>query len=122
MKRGPVARIRFQTPHGGRPEKQYAALAKLPSDPSEYSFGQWTLCAELWGPPDEDGRAFAWVEFLSPDAPADALEAGRRFTLYDGPRVAGYVEILLSVPKSRVDRDEDILSEVRRPPRMAAAA
>lgn len=120
MKHGPVARIRFRATRGGWPEKRYAALAKLSSDPPEYPFGQWTLCVELWEPPGEDGRALAWVEFLSPDAPADALEVGQRFTLHDGPRPAADVEIVLSALQAHVERDADFLSDALKPPRMVA--
>ena len=29
--------------------------------------GPWSMRAELWQPPDADGRALAWVSFLSPE-------------------------------------------------------
>ncbi len=29
----------------------------------------WSMRAELWSPPNEDGIAWAWISFLSPKAP-----------------------------------------------------
>lgn len=37
--------------------------------------GPWSMRAELWSPPDDDGNALAWLTFLSPDAPVELLES-----------------------------------------------
>ena len=124
MKHGPVAKIRFRQADDPKtaalPTKRYAALAKLQSDPPEYPFGRWSLCAELWQRPDETGTAMAWVQFLSPDAPTESLRTGERFTLYDGQRPVADVQMVLSKIESSELQDADFLAGERERPRRVA--
>jgi hypothetical protein len=123
MKHGPVAIIRFRPLRDGaapRPAQRFAGMAKLPTDPPDAPFGQWTLCAELWSPPDTGGTSRAWVQFLSPDAPADALRPGERFVLYDGKRPAADVRIAVALVEPEVPVDDDFLAGERVVPRRVA--
>jgi hypothetical protein len=43
--------------------------------------GPWSMRAELWQPPDAQGRAIAWIYFLSPEAPVLKAELNREFEL-----------------------------------------
>lgn len=43
--------------------------------------GPWSMRGELWQPPDAQGRAIAWVYFLSPDIPISTADLDRGFEL-----------------------------------------
>ena len=124
MKHSAVARIRFRKLEGQRlsvPKTRFAALAKLPTDPPEYTSGQWTLCAELWSSPAEDRTTMAWVQFLSPDAPEEeALLAGVSFELYEGTHAVADVDVVLTQRRASeaLTLDGDFL--VDEPPRLVA--
>lgn len=57
------------------PTRVLTAEAHLGSE-SKDDAGPWSLRAELWAPPDEQGKALAWVYFLSPEAPITQELAG----------------------------------------------
>lgn len=59
--------------------------------------GPWSMRAELWGPPDDDGNALAWVTFLSPDAPVKLLESQPSFDVTLGHTKVATCSLCLSM-------------------------
>jgi len=60
--------------------------------------GPWSMRAELWQPPDADGRALAWVSFLSPEAPVSKAELDRGFELTLGRTCVATCRISVMAP------------------------
>lgn len=57
-------------------------------------FGKWTLCAELWDAPNDEGETLASIQFLSPNAPVDMLQKGKKLELYQGAQHLADIEVL----------------------------
>jgi hypothetical protein len=111
-KRDTVAEVRFSGPVGKRPKGRFLAQAKLPGDAPGNAYGQWDLVVEPVGESDveQPDAIIAFVGFLSPEAPADALKTGTRIELFNGPKPIGtaLIHVSLSAPRddsARVDSD-----------------
>lgn len=112
LKRDTVAEVWFSSPVGKRPRGRFLAQAKLPTDASGNPYGQWDLVVEPVAESDvEQPEAFiAFVGFLSPEAPAEALKRGARIELFNGPSAVGtaLIHASRSAPRdesARLDRD-----------------
>lgn len=67
LKHDAIAKLRFAKDLRAEwPTAVLTAHARAPDGP-------WSIRAELWSPPNEEGTAFSWVSFLSPDAPVERL-------------------------------------------------
>lgn len=73
MKHEAVARLRFSK------ELREKWPTTVLTAEAQSEGGPWSMRAELWSPPDDDGTALAWVTFLSPDAPVKLLESQPSF-------------------------------------------
>lgn len=62
--------------------------------------GPWSMRAELWQPPDAQGRAIAWVYFLSPDVPISTAELDRGFELTLGRTCVAICRVSVMAPPS----------------------
>jgi hypothetical protein len=98
MKRETIADIRFSAPVGKRPKGRFLAQAKLPSDAPENRYGQWDLVVDpvVELDLDQPDQITAFVGFLSPDAPNDALRRGVNIELFHGTKPIGSALILAS--------------------------
>lgn len=73
---------------------------------SNEEVGPWSMRAELWTPPNEDGIAWAWTAFLSPKAPFAALPPLKPFKLTLGSTVVARCTIFVQ-PQSEVPHTEN---------------
>ena len=102
------------------PKSVLTAEARLNVD-SDGSEGPWSLRAELWAPPDAEGRALAWVYFLSPEAPIHQPLV-KEFDLTLGSvRVAKCRIQVMSPPNPRVAVERDFLEQPDEAVRVRAA-
>jgi hypothetical protein len=67
----------------------------------------WSLRLDLWAPPDPSGKAFAWLSFLSPDAPYAELPLGSWFEVRMGRTALGLAVLRLfpRVVTSSIEND-----------------
>jgi hypothetical protein len=85
MEHDVIAKIQFSESLRDKwPSRRFAGLARFESDGSDYPYGQWSLAVELWAPTDADGRAFASVALVAPEAPRHLLQRGLRFQVFVG--------------------------------------
>jgi|CZKU01.1.fsa_nt_gi hypothetical protein len=115
MKRETVAEIRFSGPVGKRPRGRFLAQAKLPSDAAENPYGQWDLVVDPVVEIDleQPDQIMAFVGFLSPEAPNDALRRGVSIELFHGTNPVGTALVLASGSDQVGDgarRDSDFLA------------
>ena len=91
-----IAEIRFSfgIQHAW-PTKVFIAEAHLTSDDKS---GPWSMRAELWNPPDENGIAQAWISFLSPKAPIAEISLDEPFKLTLGNKVIATCRMLSAIP------------------------
>lgn len=101
------------------PESVLTAEAHLEPEHEE-SAGPWSLRAELWAPPDSEGRALAWVYFLSPEAPtaSRALRDGIELTL-GGTTVAICHISVMTAPQQDLAIERDFLERPKEAVRAA---
>lgn len=95
MRSEPVARIRFDSPNAAwRPPTglHYSTLCRFEGEEHDAPYGKWTLLIEFWDSPEVGRDAVASVKLLSERAPS--LRRGTRFTLFEGPCVIGYGEVV----------------------------
>lgn len=79
------------------PSSVLTAEAHLKGSP-ETNGGPWSMRAELWQPPDAQGRAIAWVYFLSPEMPISNAELNRGFELTLGRTCVATCRISVMAP------------------------
>lgn len=86
--------------------------AKVVTAEAHSETGAWSLRAELWTAPDEEGIAFAWVTFLSPDAPMLQPAGPSAFDVTLGRTTVAtcYIQPLPAVTGIRA-RDADFLED-----------
>ena len=93
---------------------------------SNEDVGPWSMRAQLWNPPNENGRAWAWISFLSPKAPFTELPPLKPFKLTLGSTVIAKciisVQCITSVqPQSEMPHTEnDFVNHPHNPIREAA--
>ena len=83
MRHDIVSEIVFSVEREKWPTKEFTAEAHLVDGSPEV----WSMRAELWTPPNENGKSFAWVSFLSPNAPYMDLPLCNSFDLSIGRAV-----------------------------------
>ncbi len=72
--------------------------------------GPWSMRAELWQPPDRQGRAIAWVYFLSPEVPISRAALDRGFEVMLGrTRVAGCRVSVMAPPADAEILENDFI-------------
>ena len=104
MKQKLVAEIRFS------PElKDIWPTAFLTAEAhldSNEDVGPWSMRAELWNSPAENGIAWAWIAFLSPKAPFAALPPLKPFKLTLGSTVVARCTIFVQ-PRFEMSHQEN---------------
>jgi hypothetical protein len=80
----------------------------------------WSMRAELWGPPNEGGRAFAWISFLSANAPFTDIPLGDSFQLKLGRTVVGTARLRVHPMISTAYEENDFVGHPTAPVRAAA--
>jgi hypothetical protein len=121
VKRDTVALIELK---GGRPAPpRFIARPKLASDEPGHPYGQWSLAFELWNPSDAHAVRLAWVQFVSDEAPNEALAGGVALDLYSGTERIGRAIITQGARRSsRTEMvDVDIREKPLQPPKTKAA-
>lgn len=92
MKQKLVAKIRFSPElQDIWPKTILTAEAHL-TDSNEDAV-PWSMRAELWNPPNEEGIAWAWISFLSSKAPFAELSHLKPFKLTRGSTVVAHCTI-----------------------------
>ena len=100
MKQKLVAKIRFSPElQDIWPKTILTAEAHL-TDSNEDAV-PWSMRAELWSPPNEDGIAWAWISFLSPKAPFAELPLRKSFKLTRGSSLVASCQLYSGSPTSR---------------------
>ena len=106
-----VARLEFSPELRDRwPTKVLTAEAWFRRTADEASNGPWSLRAQLWAPPDERGRAYAWISVLSPETPFDDIEIRSPFSLTLGRTVVAQC-VILTKPHSATPEQGSVLKE-----------
>ena len=100
MKQELVAKIRFS------PELQdiwpkTVLTAEAHLNDSNKDAVPWSMRAELWNSPNEDGIAWAWISFLSPKAPFAELPPLKPFKLTRGNTVVAHCTICTDFVQSQ---------------------
>lgn len=99
------------------PEKTLTAEAHLGGNEGE---GPWSMRANFWSSPDENGRVFAWISFLSPEAPFAGYPLRESFCLTLGGRIVARCVIHVQ-PQYEVPYEEnDFINNPNKPVRKAA--
>ncbi len=81
---------------------------------SNEDVGPWSMRAELWNPPNENGISWAWISFLSPKAPFTALPPLKPFKLTLGSKIVARCIIFVQ-PQSEISYQEnDFANPVRK--------
>lgn len=78
----------------------YSTVARFANQADKWPQEAWSLVAEFTEVRDDLFCREAEIRFLSADAPADLLQPGSQFELYEGRRVVARGEIVESVLKS----------------------
>ena len=100
MKQELVAKIRFSPElQDIWPKTVLTAEAHL-NDSNEDAV-PWSMRAELWNSPNEDGIAWAWISFLSPKAPFAELPPLKPFKLTRGSSLVASCQLYSGSPTSR---------------------
>ena len=73
---------------------------------SNEDVGPWSMRAELWNPPTENGIAWAWISFLSPKAPFAKLPPLKPFKLTLGSKTVARCIIFVQ-PQSEMPHTEN---------------
>ena len=79
---------------------------------SNEEVGPWSMRAELWTPPDENGIAWAWISFLSPKAPFAKLPPLKPFKLTLGSTVVARCTIFVQPQFEMPHQENDFANPV----------
>ena len=79
---------------------------------SNEDVGPWSMRAELWNPPTENGIAWAWIAFLSPKAPFTALPPLKPFKLTLGSTVVARCTIFVQPQREMRYQENDFANPV----------
>ena len=111
MKQELVAKIRFSSKlQDIWPKTILTAEAHL-NDSNEDAV-PWSMRAELWNPPNEDGIAWAWISFLSPKAPFAELPPLKPFKLTRGSTVVARCTIFVQPQREMRYQENDFANPV----------
>lgn len=111
MKQDLVAKIRFSPElQDIWPKTILTAEAHL-NDSNEDAV-PWSMRAELWNPPNEDGIAWAWISFLSPKAPFAELPPLKPFKLTRGSTVVARCTIFVQPQREMPYQENDFANPV----------
>ncbi len=100
MKKSVRAKIHWVPPEkGGRMTlpagKRYATVSCFKEDAERWSEEAWSIVLEFEEPPAKQGNpSIARAQFLMDTAPADRLQPGCAFDLYEGAKRVASVEII----------------------------
>ena len=82
-------------PGGSAPRgRRFSVPARFPHQGDDWTTNAWSLVVESDSRSDERGVQEVQVHFLMPNAPADWLARGRKFTLHEGQTPIAEGEIL----------------------------
>lgn len=105
MKQELVAKIRFSPElQDIWPKTVLTAEAHL-NDSNEGAV-PWSMRAEFWNSPNEDGIAWAWISFLSPKAPFAELPPLKPFKLTRGSTVVAHCTICTDFVQSQSEMQQ----------------
>ena len=82
--------------------------------------GPWSMRAELWDPPNENGMAWAWISFLSPKAPFEVLPPLKPFKLTLGSTVVARCTIFVQPQFEMLHQENDFVNDPHNSIRKAA--
>lgn len=95
----PIAQITLHwlanNPSNHSPRGQRFSLpARFDHQNEDWTGDAWSLVVNVDGVPDEEGRQQGTARFLAPGAPHDWFVKGKKFALFEGPKVLAECSIV----------------------------
>lgn len=73
---------------------RYSTVAKFAHEAHKWPHEAWSIVADFTKESDDPSYVIAEVSLLVTDAPADLLELGSKFELYEGRQLVGRGEVI----------------------------